>query len=372
MNKTRKVICTVTNDLYTDQRMIRICTSLANAGFEVVLVGRQLSSSNELISRPFKQIRLSNWFNTGVLFYLEFNLRLWWYLGKQDFDFLTNCDADTLLSGFLTQTNSNKRKTYQWMFDAHELFYEVPELVGKPIKQKIWKWLMAICVPKVDIAYTVTKTISAHYEKVFKKSFSVIRNVPVLRSKEVVEPRSENKTHQVILLYQGALNKGRCIELYIRAMHQLNAELWLVGEGDLSASLKLMVEREGLSDKVTFHGLKSPEELRLLTNKAVMGLNLLENLGLSYYYSLSNKTFDYMHAHLPALASPFPEYVELNKKFEIMLLTEPSVQNLVTNVNLLVENKDVYQRLSDNCKLAQKECNWTNEEIKLLSLYGVE
>ncbi len=37
----RRIFCTVTNDLNYDQRMIRICTSLVRAGYEVVLVGRE-------------------------------------------------------------------------------------------------------------------------------------------------------------------------------------------------------------------------------------------------------------------------------------------------------------------------------------------
>jgi hypothetical protein len=41
----RKIYFTVTNDLVYDQRMQRICTSLAENDFDVVLIGRKLGHS---------------------------------------------------------------------------------------------------------------------------------------------------------------------------------------------------------------------------------------------------------------------------------------------------------------------------------------
>ena len=41
----KHITFTVTTDLTYDQRMIRICTSLAAAGYAITLVGRKLQSS---------------------------------------------------------------------------------------------------------------------------------------------------------------------------------------------------------------------------------------------------------------------------------------------------------------------------------------
>ena len=43
--RTKKIIFTVTNDLTYDQRMLRICTTLAKENYEIQLVGRQLETS---------------------------------------------------------------------------------------------------------------------------------------------------------------------------------------------------------------------------------------------------------------------------------------------------------------------------------------
>ncbi|MCC6724648.1 MAG: glycosyltransferase, partial [Saprospiraceae bacterium] len=48
----KRIICTVSNDLSYDQRMIRICSTLANAGYEVTLLGRKLPDSIPLEPKP--------------------------------------------------------------------------------------------------------------------------------------------------------------------------------------------------------------------------------------------------------------------------------------------------------------------------------
>ncbi|MGE5108750.1 MAG: hypothetical protein ACM3H8_14495, partial [Sphingobacteriales bacterium] len=66
----KKIVFTVTNDLNYDQRMIRICTSLANVGYEVLLVGRNRKQSSPLDPKPYYQKRLSCWFQKGKGFYI--------------------------------------------------------------------------------------------------------------------------------------------------------------------------------------------------------------------------------------------------------------------------------------------------------------
>ena len=55
----KRIIFTVTNDLTYDQRMHRICHSLAAHGYDVLLVGRKLSKSVPLTQQTFGQKRLT-------------------------------------------------------------------------------------------------------------------------------------------------------------------------------------------------------------------------------------------------------------------------------------------------------------------------
>jgi hypothetical protein len=66
--QVNKIIFTVTNDLNYDQRMQRICGTLADAGYDVLLVGRKLKTSLPLTKKNYRQQLLKCWFNKGKLF----------------------------------------------------------------------------------------------------------------------------------------------------------------------------------------------------------------------------------------------------------------------------------------------------------------
>ena len=51
------------------------------------------------------------------------------------------------------------------MYDSHEYFTEVPELVNRPEVKKIWEWLEQKIVPHIKHAYTVCESIAKIYEK---------------------------------------------------------------------------------------------------------------------------------------------------------------------------------------------------------------
>ena len=149
------------------------------------------------------------------------------------------------------------------------------------------------------------------------------------------------------------------------------AQLWLAGEGDLSLQLRKLVEQLKLGDRVRFLGYLQPEDLHRLTPKATIGLNLLENRGLSYYYSLANKSFDYIAAGIPSLQMDFPEYRRLQEEFDLFYLM-PSLKPplIVQAVQHLLNDKGLYQKLQNNNRRAARVLNWENEERTLLRFYG--
>ena len=298
------------------------------------------------------------------MFYLEYNVRLLRYFILRKPDVINTVDLDTVFAARLYRF----LVSFFWVFDAHEHFTEVPEVTNRRLVKFIWKLMEISVFRNAHRFYTVSGSISDLYHKRYKKQVSVIRNVPYLRSKDVVKPKSDLSDYGS-LIYQGALNAGRCIDLYIRAMHQIDAQLLLVGEGDLSAELRALVKSENLEHKVKFMGKLAPEDLRLVTRKARMGLNVLENIGLSYYYSLSNKCFDYVQAHIPSISSNFPEYKRLNEEYETMLLVEPNLEDITQAINQLLTDDELYNQLKYNCTFAAEKWNWKYEEKKLLTVY---
>jgi len=112
----------------------------------------------------------------------------------------------------------------------------------------------------------------------------------------------------------------------------------------------------------------SPNEIKQYTIDAFVGFNLLDAKSKSYYYSLSNKYFDYMQAGIPTISSKLPEYEQLNTELNCGICIENSIQELVNTINHLKEDKKAYQLMCKNAILASKIYHWENESKKLLNL----
>ena len=363
MRARKRIIATVTNDLSYDQRMIRICSTLVELGFEVCLVGRQRKNSRPLVDRPFQQKRLPCWFDKGKLFYLEYNIRLFFYLLFNRFDIVNAVDLDTILPAYLISNWKGK----DCIYDAHEYFTEMPEVIRRPLVKKVWEWVADFTIPKVDACYTVGPELARIMGERYGVHFGVLRNVPF--SQEVIKEQSPKGSLR--LLYQGALNEGRGLEALIQAMEQLpNVQLWIAGEGDLSQQLRVDVDARGLASQVQFLGYLQPEELKKVTLQADIGLNLLEAKGLSYYYSLANKAFDYIQAGLPSIHMNFPEYQTINQSYKVFhLLENLKVETIVKGIQYFQNYPDFYEQLHQNCLKARKELNWEKEKAQLHTFY---
>jgi glycosyltransferase involved in cell wall biosynthesis len=358
-----KVIAAVTNNLLQDQRMIRTCTSLQKHGFEVNLVGRTNRYSHKVtLSVNYRQTLLPIYFNRGPLFYLEYNLRLFFMLMTQPFDLVCAVDLDTLPACRLAA----KLKQKKCLLDAHEYFTEVPELIDRPLIKAVWEAIGGIFVPGTDACYTVGPALAAELSRKYNTSFSVVRNVPSSKQ-QVAGKRHEN----FIILYQGMLNKGRGLEQLIEVMHELpGAELWIAGRGDLEEQLKIQASDLRQMGKVVFKGFIMPEELHQLTLTCDIGVNLLNADSASYRYSLANKAFDYVQAGKPSIQMNFPEYASLNKAYQIFLCVDSlDPTELSRAIRQLMENKTLYQTLADNCRQAAKQLCWEQEEQMLIDIY---
>ncbi len=79
-SKRKKITLSVITDLATDQRVIRIGTSLQKMGFDVHVIARELRNSLPLESYPFTAQRFRCYFEKGTLQYAEFMIKLFLHL----------------------------------------------------------------------------------------------------------------------------------------------------------------------------------------------------------------------------------------------------------------------------------------------------
>ena len=357
----KKIIFTVTNDLSYDQRMERICNTLSNAKYDIELVGRVKKHSIPLTKKSYHQNRLHCFFQKGKLFYIEYNIRLFFYLLFKRADVISSVDLDTIFPCILV----SKIRSKKIVFDAHEYFTEVPEVTNRKLIKFIWETVAKLCIPQVNAAYTVGDSLAEIFTKKYHKNFEVIRNVSTLSNHQIIKSSPEK-----IILYQGDLNEARGLEQMIDAMKNIEAEFWIAGDGLLSEKLKQLAINFKVDSKVKFLGYLKPEQLKMLTEKATIGINILENKGLSYYYSLANKFFDYIHAGVPQICAPFPEYENINSQFNVALLCDCDVPQIIHSINLLLQDETLYKKMQEDCLKAKEFFNWQNEEKKLLKIYA--
>jgi glycosyltransferase involved in cell wall biosynthesis len=365
MVDSQKVILTVTTDLNYDQRMQRICQSLQHAGYYVVLVGREKHNSLDLKTANYSQHRLRLPFEKGILFYLVFNLYLFFYLLRNPAKIICAVDLDSVLAVGLIK---KLRPSVKCVFDAHEYFTEVPELQGRKMVQRIWNLIGDYFVPSFDAAYTVGPALASIFSKRYNLEFQTIRNLSVQRDYDI-----ERKVDKpFVVYYQGALNAGRGLEQIVKAMKYLGDafKLQIAGEGDLSDHLRAIVKQEGLEKQIEFLGYLRPVDLLLPLQSANLGLNLLENKGLSYYYSLANKTFDYIQAELPALHMEFPEYSALQQEWNCFyLIKELDPKRIAQCIEEIAFNESDYLAKVEACRKAKNDLNWASEAQKLEAIY---
>jgi len=342
--------------------MQRICTSLSTAGYGVVLVGRRLKNSIPLQAQPFTQKRLPCFFTKGFLFYIECNLRLLLFLLFTKANALCAIDLDTILPNYIASIIRRKPRVY----DAHELFTELIEVVSRPHVHKVWLAVERFVVPRFQHGYTVNLFIKEEFKRRYGVDYQIVRNLPLKKEVPALE-----KYSRFTILYQGAVNEGRSFETLIPAMQHVDANLLICGNGNYFTQVKALVVECGVEDKVTLMGAVLPNELKAITPKCHVGVTIFESEGLNQYYSLANRFFDYMMAGIPQICVNYPEYAYINNQYGFAyMIQDVQPQTIAAALNNLLADNVLYEQLQANCALANEQLNWQQEEKTLIQFWN--
>jgi len=367
----KKIIVSVTNDLSTDQRVDRVCNTLQRNGFEVLLVGRELTSSKPLHLRAYRTHRMKLWFEKGFLFYASFNVSLFFFLLFAKADVLLANDLDTLPANFIC----SKIKSQTLVYDSHEYFTGVPEIQNRPFVKNTWKVFEKFILPKIKYAYTVNESIAKLYKDEYSIDFGIVRNLPLKRN-----VAAKNKTrkdfglpeHRKIIVLQGSgINVDRGAEEAVQAMEFLNdAILLIIGSGDVINVLKEISEKPGIKGKVIFKGKLPYAEMLEYTAKSDIGISFDKDTNINYRFSLPNKIFDYIQCGIPVLASRLPEIEKVIVQYRVGgFIENHEPRHIASKLNEMLADSEKQSEWGKNCAEASTILNWENEEIKLLNIF---
>ena len=351
-NGTR-IVMAVSNDLLTDQRVMRHVDALREAGYEV-----------ETVCRTDLPVR----WQRGWRFYAAFNWRLWRELKgerlkvKGERVIVWANDTDTLLGCWMAAHGRCKL-----VMDAHELFPEVPEIQEKPLVKWVWRTIERWLMPKCDALITVCQSIADYYKDRYGVQMAVVRNLQGERSK-VKGERCGNT-----LLYAGKVNLGRGVDWAIDALEWLpECRLVVAGDGDLLEVMKVRAELKPWKERIEFTGRLMPEEMTRLMAKADVGLVMLEDKGLSYHYALPNRIGAFVQAGVPMVVSDLPEMARVVRTFGVgEVIEESGVKSYELRVKALAEAvKKVLARewKDEDFAAAREDMDWNKEKQKLIEI----
>jgi len=365
----QRIIVSVTNDLTTDQRVHKVCTTLVEMNYEVTLIGRKLPNSL-YIDRTYKTIRMKLIFNKKAFFYAEYSIRLFFKLIFLKKDILLSNDLDTLLPNYLISRLFHKKLVY----DSHELFTEIPELTDRPKIQKVWLSIEQYIFPKLKNVYTVNHSIAKVYKDKYKVEVSVIKNIAKKLNNKNIDLYFSDKVkgNQKMIILQGSgINMDRGAEEAIQMMQYLEGVLlYIIGGGDIFTELKALVPSLNLEKKVIFKDKMPYDELMEYTKIADLGLSLDKATNLNYEYSLPNKVFDYIQAQTPLLVSKRKEVAQLVTKNNIgVVIDNYNPKKLADVVKKIFSDKKQIQTWKENLVITAEKYNWETESEKLKVIY---
>ena len=367
----KRVIVSVINDLVTDQRVNKSCLTLQKAGFEVLLVGRRQRKSPPMDDRPYKSRRMKLLFEKGPLFYAEFNIRLFIFLLFHHCNCLLSNDLDTLLPSFWI----SRLKRVPLIYDSHEYFTEVPELVNRPKVQRVWKRIEEYVLPKMKEMITVNQSIANLFREKYGIKVHIIRNIPIRKMLPAPASREDvglDPEKHILVLQGSGINIHRGSEELVDAMEYLNdCQLVIIGGGDVLPILKEKVTANNWDDRVKFFPRMPYQKMMAITQLAELGFTLDKDTNLNYRFSLPNKLFDYIQAGVPIVASHLTEIERIITDYNIGTFIENhEPKTIAETIQRALNDEKSLAIWKTNLVAAAQELCWENEEKVLLDIYS--
>jgi len=368
----------VFNPFTNDSRVQKEAISLKSAGYEVEVVAHgDIGLLSEEIIEGVKVKRFKYLNRKSITSkYKKLKIYLSWIrevsLYVKDFDILHCNDLNTMPIAFIVKRFYNK--DVKVIYDAHE--YETETVGLNRVTKPIAKIAERILIKYANRVITVSNSIADEYKRLypFIKRPALVLNAPKYRNSVKKENIFREKFNidrdKTIFLYQGGLDSGRGVEILLKAFIELStknssAVVVFMGYGELEESIK---EASQKYKNIYFHKAVSPNILLDYTSSADFGISTIEDICLSYRYSLPNKLFEYLMAEIPVIVSNLPEMKNLVEKYRVgVVIKDNSPKGLKEAIDKALKlNRE---RLDENIKKVKSIYNWENQERVLLDVY---
>ena len=280
-------------------------------------------------------------------------------------------DLDTLPIGAAVKRELGGKLVY----DSHELWLDRNAPAHETAPER-WRWrrMERSLIEAVDTVVTVCDS----FADVLAERYPIERPVVVRNIPETAPVRDSADLRRLagipagrkLVLFLGGLQRKRGLEPLVRAAPALaGCDMVLMGpaETGLRERLLELAAEIGAADRVHVVPPVAPAEVVAYARSADVGVAPIQNAGLSYFYSLPNKVFEYVHAGLPVVTSDFPEMARLVADHELGATCDPDDPDSIARAIAYVLDGERHQRLAANARTAASELTWERESLRYVA-----
>lgn len=369
--KSKSVCIAFLGNALNDTRVSNLAASLIAQGNQVNVISFDWTTPDfQTITGNTTVYKLDKT-GSSIKYYLKFLRLLSKSLSKMNSDIFVAEDVYTLP----VVTFYAKLKRKRVYYNCRELYPFLAGLRNKKIVQNIIRTVERFFIRKVDLVLTTGEMDAQFIEQYYKiTNVVVLRNLPrnYTPNAEInIKAKLSIPENSRILLYQGVLLEGRGLAKSIKAIKNIsNAHLVILGEGVERNNLEKLAAELEISGRVHFLGTINQSELVNYTVEADIGLSLIENISLSYYYALPNKLFEYIASAVPVICSDMPQMKLIIDKYKVgKCISLDSGECLESKIRQMIDDQDLLREYSENAKEASKELNWDVEFEKVKSYF---
>jgi glycosyltransferase involved in cell wall biosynthesis len=323
---------------------------------------------DNLILNRFKlsSRKLSKNLFVQIIKYFEFIYRLILFYRKKEVE-LINIHSIALLPLGVFLKYLFKAKL---VYDTHELETETNGL--KELRQRLAKFTEKALIEKCDLIFVVSEHIADWYEREYAiQRPVVVKNAPKLINSIKTNHFREKlgiKDESIIVLYQGGLFSGRGVDLLLEAFKKRSDDkvvIVFMGFGQLEEDIKIASKEK---HNIFYHSAVPPEVVLQYTSSADIGIAMIQNTCLNYYFCLPNKFFEYSMAGLPVIVSNMKEMRDLVVSYNMgIIVEEESVDSLNIAIDKILDS-DIKQ-MKQNARRCAEENSWEVQEVKMINAF---
>jgi len=366
----------VRNSFSHGSRVLKETDTLAKSGigkvYIVAIHAEGLKEHEEIdVGRAVRRLKLSTkqWPKRRiiqVLKHLEFCLRVIRFARGKDIRLINVHSVDLLPLGVLLKWVLRGKLVY----DAHELETENPDLAG--FGRYVAKGIERALIRKADLVIVVSKSI----EEWYREKYGITNIVTLLNCPNYQEPKRSQILHQSldipkgkrILIYQGALARGRGIEMLLEIFAGWKNEgyvLVCMGYGELAPMIREQASRHG---NIYLKEAVSPHAVLEYTAAADVGVSYLEDASLNSRFALPNKFFEYITAGLPVIVNDAPERKRVVEEAGIGVVLREMTADSLRRALQTIEGMDK-DRLREKLMEVAMTCSWDRQAESMIEAY---